>query len=524
MIEKWRRARKKSVPIVAISTPDEFETARMLVKEESPNGNGDGEKKEPVPFIVWDICQGLRGGNKLGDEALRTLLEENEMSPAAVSRFPSALELAQEFPGRTVLIVHGAHRLVSDYLDDPYKAMNVQAVLNLRDLYKQDKRTCVLLGPMLSLPPELASDVLPIEQPLPDKGELAELVTDIYESTIQSHPEFGLSVPNGRSMEEIVDSVNGLAFFSAEQVLSLSMEKTGVDVPMAWQRKIQVINSTPGLSVDASGKTLKDVGGLRGIIPFGERLMSPDNPLAPGATIWVDEIEKGLAGASGLATDSSGVSQDILGALLSWMQEEEATGLIAVGPPGTGKSLCAKVLGAVGNRLTIRLDIGGMKSKFVGESEQNVRNALRIVKSLAGSRTFWIATSNGIAALPPELKRRFKYGIWYFDLPDEEEREVIWSIYLRKFDLPMDIERPDDEGWTGSEIETSCMIASSFRCTPKEAAEYITPVCDTAAAVIKSLRKEAAEKKYRSASYPGPYVPYAEARKAKRTRQLGWED
>ncbi len=46
----------------------------------------------------------------------------------------------------------------------------------------------------------------------------------------------------------------------------------------------------------------------------------------------------------------------------------------------------------------------------------------------------FIATSNSIASLPPELRRRFTLGTFFFDLPTAEERETIWRIYLKKYD------------------------------------------------------------------------------------------
>ena len=78
--------------------------------------------------------------------------------------------------------------------------------------------------------------------------------------------------------------------------------------------------------------------------------------------VWLDEIEKALAGATQGAADG-GVSSDALGAILSWMQER------------------------------------------AGEA-------------------FVIATANDVSALPPELLRKGRFDeLWFVDLPTHTERE-----------------------------------------------------------------------------------------------------
>ena len=63
---------------------------------------------------------------------------------------------------------------------------------------------------------------------------------------------------------------------------------------------------------------------------------------AARAIVFVDEIEKQLGGASG---DTSGVTQDQLGTLLGFMQDTQATGILLLGPPGSGKSATSKAAG-----------------------------------------------------------------------------------------------------------------------------------------------------------------------------------
>jgi SpoVK/Ycf46/Vps4 family AAA+-type ATPase len=104
--------------------------------------------------------------------------------------------------------------------------------------------------------------------------------------------------------------------------------------------------------------------------------------------------------------------------------------------------------------------------------------------------------------LPPELRRRFTLGTFFFDLPSPEERNAIWNIYVAKYGVSGEL--PDDDGWTGAEIKECCRKAYRLKLTLKESAEYLVPVSRSAADQIKALRQQASGK-FISASYPGVY-------------------
>ena len=112
--------------------------------------------------------------------------------------------------------------------------------------------------------------------------------------------------------------------------------------------------------------------------------------------------------------------------------------------------------------------------------------------AISQGRTLFIATCNSIASLPPELRRRFTLGTFFFDLPSADEREAIWKIYLGKYGVSG--KRPDDEGWTGAEIKECCRKAYRLKISLQQAADYIVPVSRSAAEQIKSLRMQAAGK------------------------------
>jgi hypothetical protein len=221
--------------------------------------------------------------------------------------------------------------------------------------------------------------------------------------------------------------------------------------------------------------------------------------------VFIDEIEKAMSGigTGGGAGDSSGTSQDQLGTLLRFMQDKGADGMMFIGHPGSAKSMIAKATGNTAGIPTIEFDLGAMKGSLVGQSEQQIRNALKVVEAVTQGRALFIATCNQIGALPPELRRRFRKGTFFFDLPSTQERAMIWAIYLKKYGIgkqPL----PLDTGWTGAEIATCCHNAWEMDMTLVESAQFLVPIATSAKDKVEGLINMA-DGKFISAAYPGTF-------------------
>ena len=192
--------------------------------------------------------------------------------------------------------------------------------------------------------------------------------------------------------------------------------------------------------------------------------------------------------------------------MLREQQFNDWPGMILVGPPGAGKSEYARALGHTHGVPTIMLDLGALKGSLVGQSEEQIRAAMKIIKAVAGAGgAFFVATCNDLTVLPPELRRRYTRGIWYFDLPDAAERQAIWSVCLKRFGLGIDAARSfNDEGWTGAEIRNACESAWALDQPIDVAARRVVPVSVSDPQRIEKLRS-LADGKFLSASYPGTY-------------------
>lgn len=503
LIEVVKDARRVSTPLLAISTADQWATMEML----------SDAIEATAPKVAWDAARGLRGIGDAGAAAIARLGADANVIKAQSMNPGTALDMATKMPPDTVLFYCNAYRFVNAGLS-PVVA---QAVSNLRDIFKQDGRTLIMLSPSFDLPAELQQDVVLLDESMPDDESLRKILLGVYESAEQKPQAEDVII-------RAVDAARGLSAFSGEQVFAMALRPNGIDLDDAWERKKAAVNQTKGLSITRGGVTFEELGGLASARTFGDRIFRGGKP--PRAIIRMDEIEKMLAGAGGSgAGDTSGVSQDALGAILRWMEDEGQDGMILVGPPGAAKTAYSRAIGASHGVPTIDVDLGAMKGSLVGQSEQAVREALRVIKGIAADRAFIVATCNKLDNLPPELKRRFKSGVWFFDLPTAEERQAIWNINLKKYgitDGKKTVELPDDTDWTGAEIRNACDLAFRLSCSLVEAAAYIVPVARQDPDGIKRLR-ETANGRFLSASYPGSYQLEKAAEGGKRSiKKAGW--
>jgi len=311
----------------------------------------------------------------------------------------------------------------------------------------------------------------------------------------------------GVKSEDTIDFVSamlaaasGLSAFEAETAISLSLTEAGLDEPQLWERKRTIIEKTPGLSVYRGTETFDD---LRGLESVKERLRQHVHAKTPvGVVVWIDEGADVFSAVDN-GGDSNNVKTDQQRALLTEMEQHKWRGALLVGVPGAGKSAVAQAFGNEAGVLNISLDLAGMESKWQGESEANLRQAIRVIKAIGHGKAFFVLTCNSLKGIRPQFQARFRRGTFFFDLPTADERDAIWNLYTKKFNLPAQ-PRPEDEGWVGREIRECCESAWDTDTTLVEAARYIVPVSRSRASEIEAMRKEA-HGRFLDASHYGEY-------------------
>jgi SpoVK/Ycf46/Vps4 family AAA+-type ATPase len=136
------------------------------------------------------------------------------------------------------------------------------------------------------------------------------------------------------------------------------------------------------------------------------------------------------------------------------------------------------------------------------------------------SDVFFVATSNDISKLPPELGRAERFdALFYLDLPASAEKDRIWSIHRTHFEIPAEQARPDDTDWTGAEIRSCCRLAALLDVPLTQAARHVVPVAVTAAEQVEKLRTWASGRCL-SASSPGVYTRDGTSAGSKATRRV----
>lgn len=484
LIKQFKALRRCDTPLVALRSADPVAALRQIREEI----NGE------YPQILWD---GVRGFSPLNEKAETTLADVvppmNDLpgaDPMAATRSPvEMLSLAEKLAEGSIIWALNLHRFWTEPLV-------IQGLSNLRETFRGTRRTIVSMGVDATLPPELTNDVVVLDDVLPTDEELGRIVASVYEAGEQTPPD---------DTSRMVDALRGLTAFMAEQCASMALTKDGIDLLALWDLKVAAIEATPGLKFDNSKFTLDDIGGLATLKKLGVQILK--SAKRPGLILLIDEIEKMFAGLGqgGGPGDSSGVTQDILGVLLRWMEDSNATGVILVGPPGSGKTLFSKGLGRSASIPSINVDLGALKGQYVGQSEARARQLIDRIEGLAGQRSVLVvATCNKLEVLPPELRRRFKLGVVYCDLPTREEKDVIWDLQVKRFGLNESFERPDDNAWTGAEIRNCCELADVLSINLGEASSYIVPVAKADPESIERLRT-LANGRFLSASYDGVY-------------------
>jgi len=491
--EKFNAALLAGTPLIGITCYDPEATMASL---------HPGINERPV--IQWDVIQGWRHRSAAGKAVIERVCgtADKEQVGNMTMNPVEQLELAKKFPEDTVLFMINSH----NYFENP---AFLQAAWNLRDDFKTDGRTLVFLAPFLEIPMDIKNDVILFDEELPDETQLKGIVDTVIDPMVKEKAfGHGVGVTEETKLQA-VDALRGIPAFAAEQCVAMaSTTRAGLLVDQVWERKRKMINDTPGLKVYAGEEKFDDLGGCDSVKGYMRRVIKGKE--APRVIVFIDEGEKMFAGATNDVGDNTGVSQDALATTLSFMEDNECDGAVFVGPPGAAKSAIAKAMGNEAGVPTIMLDFGGVKGSLVGESERKLREAYKIVDAVGGGRAYFVMTCNKDVALPPELKRRFTSGTFFFDLPTAEERQAIWPIYTTRYGIPSDqVAMVEDEGWTGAEIRNCCRMAYRQDITLAEAAEYIIPVAESARGQIEKLRN-AATGKYLSASKPGKYVPTVE--------------
>ena len=271
-------------------------------------------------------------------------------------------------------------------------------------------------------------------------------------------------------------------------------------------RKAQFIAEVPGLTMKPKTVGFNQVGDLKAFKDYCTQLANGPEPFS--CVVFMDEVEKTFGGSSVQGFESSGTSTDAFAVSLKEIQARKYPGCTLVGPPGTGKTYIAEAIATEFGVPCLEADIGATKNKFVGNSEERIRNMWAAIFAMAGQGgALIIATCNKLESVPPEMRRRLaSLGIWFFELPDENGRKMVGEMYAK--DLT---KKPNPkfwescEGWSSSDIYNVCRVARKLNISVEQAAPlYIVPAAKQDPDGLANLRA-IADGKFLDANKGGMY-------------------
>ena len=403
--------------------------------------------------VEWSVTKGHTEYN--AKETDRNMREDRTIEQLLQIKAADSSELE-----RTLFVVKDAH-MVFD---------NKNNIAALKEIALQIGKgldcSVILMSPILIIPPELEKYITILEMDTyTDKG-----IRDLIDSFTQ---ECGITV-HPALLEEMAVAFKGLSEFEIRNIISLSRatsangELTRRVLSLIFEQKQQMIKKSGILDMVPLKEKPEDIGGLEALKKWLER-----------KAVVIKDVNK----AADFGVDAP-------------------KGVLIAGVPGCGKSLSAKAAAALFDIPLLRLDLGRLMGKYVGESESNMRKAIALAeaispcvlwideleKAFAGignegggaevttrllgtfltwmqektTSVFVVATANNIVKLPPEMLRKGRFDeIFYVGLPNNTERKMIFEIHigkrgkhkdsLSKIDLGKLVEKT--QGYSGADIE-----------------------------------------------------------------------
>ena len=425
----------------------EPERAEELVRQAASSLN--------LHYYYWTRSRGVRRGNQAGDAYFEDTAEPSK-----------ALQYAQQDSAGVYLF-----RDLTAFLEDP---VVISHMLDVVSMFEARRGALVIVGTHVKLPDALRHSATFFKLPAPSYDDYRVIVERmIREHSARMKVTVELT-PQERT--RLIQNLHGLTLREAEKIITRQIVEDGSlrarDIEGVVAAKRQVVQQDGLLEFYPAEHGLNQVAGLKGLKEW----------LVKRRTV-VTDAERAVS--FGLRFPK---------------------GILLLGVPGCGKSMCAKAVATEWGLPLLKLDPANLYDKYIGDSEKNFKRALQTAERMApvilwidelekafaqggdeadggvsrrvfGSFLAWlqdrrgdvfvVATSNDVSKLPPEFIRKGRFDeVFFVDLPTPAVRASIFDIHLARrkqkvadFDLQMLAQASD--GFSGAEIEES-VVAGLF--------------------------------------------------------------
>lgn len=439
-------------------------------------------------------------------------ISEESLTEFLKSRYTTELADFMPNPTDSFIVLKEIHGLLNE---DP-EIKTLLALMSQRKLYdRRYERTIIIVSSVLNVPHEIEKYVSFLEINLPDQEEINKLIDQHIEVNKYDKSKF-----TQKDREKLMPSLRGMSAFEIDRMLDMAMSSNGSlsadDREMILVQKKQMVKKSGVLELIDVSEDIDSIGGVEILKEYLKKKSLIYSKLSEAMNFGVS-IPKGV---------------------------------FLVGMPGCGKSLCAKATAAQFNNIPLlKMDMGSMMGKYVGESEGNLRKALRIAEAAAPcvlwideiekafsgvggtndimnrmfgyflswmqekrSAVYVFATANNADRLPPELKRKGRFDeIFCVNLPNESEREAIFKVHIGKIGRAKDKSNccqvdnidytklaKETEGFNGADIESVvneaveiCFLSKIQSASEQKlTTDIIKDIAEKTKSISKSCKKQ----------------------------------
>ncbi|MBM6949268.1 AAA family ATPase [Mordavella massiliensis] len=513
LIKRYSIAR---IPFIAINTIERGRTLDIL-KEIS--------EELSLPFYVHTLSKGVY------DIATDKVLDEDKSVYGAIDFITEQMKRKQYL---TIVLTE-----VPDLSTDNADSKQILALVNLAN---ESGGVVIVLtnNPVWN---QLQRQGLVLKIDLPNEDEMYGIIKEYID-------DYRNEIPiewDNSDIREAASMLAGVTRIEAENVIAALIANKCVrkaDLDEIRYAKDRLFSDISGLEKIEVDDNVKDVGGLEGLRK------------------WLDEKKELLTPEKRDELRAKGL--------------QPPRGILLVGVPGCGKSLSAKSISANWKLPLYRLDFATVQGSYVGQSEQQLKDALttaenvapcilwidEIEKGLSGAGSsndggvstrmvgqflFWmqeckkqvfvVATANDVSMLPSELLRRGRFDeLFFVDLPTADERRDILALYMRKY-LGLEFTGPFadkiveiSDGFTGADLE-STVRDLAYRVIANEnfvmnaeniitAFDNVVPLSQTSPEKIEAIREWGKERAVPASGKPIGGEELLQKKSGPRTRKV----
>ncbi len=350
------------------------------------------------------------------------------------------------------------------YIED---AMNIRRIKDV--LAANEHNSLIFLSPNIEIPEELQPLITHYELPAPTAEQLKKMVYGHAKQWSREHNQ-KVQRKGNDVLQRLIANLSGLPLADADRLARNAIYNDGIidnqDIVDVAKEKFKLLNQDSVLNLHLDFEKMQDIAGLHQL------------------KHWL------------------GVREAVFTGKVTLPGADIPKGVMLLGVQGCGKSLAAKAIAGAWKVPLLHLDLGALYNRFFGQTEENMRDALRtaelmspcvlwvdeiekglsavsasddVSKRMLGTfltwmaekkqRVFVVATANDVSVLPPELLRKGRFDeVFFVDLPKQEDRSAILAIHLNKRELLTDLIDVEQIasltcGFSGAELEQIVVAA-----------------------------------------------------------------